>query len=81
MPAFIIALVLVLALTLLLNRHPSTFLFYALLPGTIVNLLITGGHGGSITEQKIGLVAGVVVNFLVYLMAALLLLRMRKSSN
>jgi hypothetical protein len=62
-----LASALVLFLTVLFHRNISnSFLLYALLPGTIVNLLITGGHGGPFIEERIGVVAGVVVNCLVY---------------
>ncbi len=81
MLAFMTAVVLVLALTLLLNRHPNIFLFYALLPGATLNLLITGGHGGTLIEERVGLVAGVVVNCLVYAGVIFLLLRLKKSSK
>ena len=79
--AFIIALALVLILTLVLNRYPNAFLFYALFPGMSVDLLITGGHGGTLTEERVGFVAGFVTNILVYSGAAFLLLRLRKPSN
>jgi hypothetical protein len=72
---------LVLVLTLLLNRHPNQFLFYALFPGAIVNLVITGGHGGTITAERVGFLTGFVTNILVYSGAAFLLLRLRKPSN
>jgi hypothetical protein len=81
--AVIFALVSVPLLTVLLNRNPdpSPFLVYALLPGIIVSLLITGGHGGTLVEERVGLVAGLIVNSLVYAGAVFLLLRMRRPSK
>ena len=79
--AVIFALVSVPLLTVLLNRNPSPFLFYALLPGIIVSLSITGGHGGTLIEERVGLVAGLIVNSLVYAGAVFLLLRMRMPSK
>ena len=81
--AVIFALVSVPLLTVLLNRNPdpSPFLVYALLPGIIVSLLITGGHGGTLIEERVGLVAGLIVNSLVYAGAVFLLLRMRRPSK
>jgi hypothetical protein len=81
--AVIFALVSVPPLTVLLNRNPdpSPFLVYALLPGIIVSLLITGGHGGTLIEERVGLVAGLIVNSLVYAGAVFLLLRMRRPSK
>jgi hypothetical protein len=81
--AVIFALVSVPLLTVLLNRNPdpSPFLVYALLPGIIVSLLITGGHGGTLIEERVGLVAGLIVNSLVYAGAIFLLLRIRGPSK
>jgi hypothetical protein len=81
--AVIFALVSVPLLTVLLNRNPdpSPFLVYALLPGIIVSLLITGGHGGTLIEERVGPLAGLIVNSLVYAGAAFLLLRMRRPSK
>jgi hypothetical protein len=81
--AIIFALVSVSVLTALLNRNPdpSPFLVYALLPGVIVSLLITGGHGGTLIEERVGLVAGLIVNCLVYAGAVFLLLRMKSPSK
>jgi hypothetical protein len=81
--AVIFALVSVPLLTVLLNRNPdpSPFLVYALLPGIIVSLLITGGHGGTLIEERVGLIAGLIVNSLVYAGAVFLLLRMRRPSK
>jgi len=81
--AIIFALVSVSLLTAFLNRNPdpSSFLIYALLPGIIVSLLITGGHGGTHIEERVGLVAGLIVNTLVYAGVVFLLLRMKKPSK
>jgi len=81
--AVVFALGSVLLLTALLYRSPdpSPFLFYALLPGNIVSLSITGGHGGTLVQEGVGAVAGLIVNCMVYVGAVFLLLRMRRPSN
>jgi hypothetical protein len=79
--AIIFALVSVPILTALFYKNPGPFLFYALWPGTILSLLITGGHGGTRLEDRVGPVAGLIVNCLVYAGAALLLLRIRRPSK
>jgi len=43
-------------------RTLSDSLLIPLAPGEIVALLITGGHGGTHTEEVIATVAGVIVN-------------------
>jgi uncharacterized membrane protein len=59
-------LLFVIALTVMIYRIESPVLFYLLYPGEIVSLLITGGHGGTLLQDRIAPVASVAVNFLVY---------------
>jgi hypothetical protein len=54
------------ALTVLIKRFDSAFLFYALYPGLMVGLAIHGVHGGTEAEEFWGMVAGFVVNFFAY---------------
>jgi hypothetical protein len=54
----------------LLGRTASQIIFYTALPGVILHLVITGGHGGTIMEDRFGSVLEVVVNAVFY--AALL---------
>jgi len=47
-----------------LNRVTLTpFLFY---PGLMVHLLITGAHGGTLAQEKIGFVAELLTNLTIY---------------
>jgi hypothetical protein len=77
--AFIFLVVLV--LTALCSWHPNMFLFCALYPGIVAGLSVSNVPGGAAAQFKLGFAVEVVVNFLVYSSALLLLLRPRKSSN
>jgi hypothetical protein len=57
----------------------SAVVFYALLPGNIVSLLITGGHGGTEFEEAVAPFVGAAVNVGVYSMLVLALLRARQT--
>jgi hypothetical protein len=50
----------------LLETTPSNVVVYTALPGVIVHLLITGGHGGTIMEERFGAVLEVGVNTVFY---------------
>lgn len=56
-------------------------LAYPLYPGLMVHLLITGGHGGTLTQEKIAFAAELVANLLAYLLATFALLRVIRRSN
>jgi len=77
------SLVFVAFLTFFEHRTPSVALFYLLYPGSILSLLIAGGHGGTMFEETIALVAGLIVNMLVYavLCAGLLVASRRAGSR
>jgi hypothetical protein len=47
-------------------RTTSTTLIYLLYPGDMLSLLITGGHGGTLIEDRAGLAVGVLVNTVFY---------------
>jgi hypothetical protein len=70
-------------LTFFEYRTASTTLIHLLYPGAMLSLLITGGHGGTLLEEKAGLAAGVLVNTLFYavLCGGLLAARDRVSSR
>jgi hypothetical protein len=70
----------VLILTALFSWHPNLFLFWALYPGIVAQFSVSNVHGGTPAQYKIGIAVGIVVNFLVYSAAALLLRRARKPS-
>jgi hypothetical protein len=59
-------LVIVALLTVFEYRTASAALFYLLYPGSVLSMLITGGHGGTKLEEGMALVAGLIVNTLVY---------------
>jgi len=40
--------------------------FYAAMPGVMAHLLITGGHGGTLTEERLGSVLEIAVNTVFY---------------
>jgi hypothetical protein len=66
-------------LTLLFHFfYNSAILFYLLFPGLMIGLLITGGHGGTRTEEAIAPIAAFVVNFLFYFMFAVGVLQIRR---
>src|SRR5436309_3575543 len=50
-------------------------LAYPLYPGLMVHLLITGGHGGTLAQEKIAFAAELGANLLAYLLATFALLR------
>lgn len=56
----------VLLLSLIERNATSPVLFYLLFPGNAIILLVAGGHGGTITQERIALAAGFVVNVLIY---------------
>jgi hypothetical protein len=60
--AIAISFVTVVPLTIASHLTDSIFFFYALYPGAIVSLLITGGHGGTRTEEAIAPIVGSLVN-------------------
>lgn len=60
------ALAIVTCLTLLDRATESGLFFFLLYPGAALSLLITGGHGGTISEEVTALAAGFLVNTLVY---------------
>ncbi len=73
------SLAIVTCLTLLSRATESVVFFFLLYPGAALSLLITGGHGGTLSEERAGLVVGFLVNRFVYaaLFAALLALHSR----
>ena len=50
-------------------------ILYPLMPGLIAGLLITGGHGGTATEEKIAAIVAALVNAVFY--SALILISRR----
>ena len=53
-------------LSLLWHFFISELLFYLLFPGLVIGILITGGHGGTVGEERIASVVSFAVNALVY---------------
>ena len=66
----LIAIVIVLPLTFLLSRNPPAWaggpLRILLFPGMVVSVFITGGHGGTETQEHVALVASTLVNLAFY---------------
>jgi len=64
----LIATVLVVALSIMQwkCKFCSVVLFYALFPGNIFSLLITGGHGGTVAEEAVAPYVGALTNIAVY---------------
>jgi hypothetical protein len=58
--------VIVALLTFFEQRTASAALFYLLYPGSVLSLLITGGHGGTKFEDWMALVASLIVNTVAY---------------
>jgi hypothetical protein len=58
--------VIVALLTFFEYRTASAAFFYLLYPGSVLSMLITGGHGGTKFEEGTALVASLIVNTLVY---------------
>ena len=56
----------VIPLTIIEHVCVPSVLFYVLFPGMAVELLITGGHGGTRAEEAVAPFVGVAVNILVY---------------
>ena len=77
MMAGVAAFVIVWTILVHAQSHWNPILAYPLYPGNMVHLLVTGGHGGTLTQEKIGLAA----NLFVYLAAAFILLRVVRSSK
>jgi hypothetical protein len=57
------------------QSHWNPILAYPLHPGEMVGLRITGGHGGTIAQDRVGFAAELTANLIVYLAAASILLR------
>jgi len=70
---FFIATVVVVLLTLIFQKLLTPVLFYALWPGNVLSLAITGGHGGTAFQQVFAPIAGVFLNILVYFIVMLAL--------
>jgi len=60
------SLLIVALFTLFLNRTGSAVWFYLLYPGSVLSLLIKGGHGGTKSEEGLALVASLLMNTVAY---------------
>ena len=79
--ALIAVCVFVIVLTALNRVTLTPFLFYSLYPGLMVHLLITGAHGGTLAQEKIGFVAELLTNLTIYVSLALVCLRLARWSR
>lgn len=75
--AAIFSLVVVTTLALL-GRSSGSVVFFYLLPGWWISLLITGGHGGNVGVETVAFLARFLVNLVVYYGVITLLLSIRK---
>ena len=64
--SLLVSLVIVSGLTAAIRPIGSNVLFFLLYPGLMLSLLITGGHGGTVFEDRAGLAVGFVGNVVVY---------------
>ncbi len=63
------------------QSHWNPVLAYPLYPGNLVSLLVTGGHGGTITQDRVGFAAELSTNLFAYLAATFILFRAFRRSN
>jgi hypothetical protein len=63
------------------QSHWNPVLAYPLYPGNMVHLLVTGGHGGTRTQERVGFAAELTTNLFAYLAATFILLRAVRSSK
>lgn len=69
-----IGVVVVSSLNLVLRGLQIQAALYALLPGGICSLAITGGHGGSEAEETAGAIVAFTVNWVIYSVGIALIL-------
>jgi hypothetical protein len=62
-------------------RSSNLVLAAPLYPGLMVSLLVTGGHGGTLMQDKIAFVAELGTNLLAYGLVATVILRIARISN
>jgi hypothetical protein len=77
----VLAFVVVWTILVHAQSHWNPIVAYTLYPGNMVHLLVTGGHGGTLTQEKIGLAAELATNLLAYLAATFILLRVIRLSK
>lgn len=77
------SVVIVAFLMLLSYLTDAGVFFFLLYPGAALSLLITGGHGGTESENAIALMVSFVVNMIAYalLCAAVLVIRSREKGT
>jgi hypothetical protein len=59
----------------------SSSVFYALFPGNVVHLLITGGHGGTRAQEAVAPYVGCVTNIAAYSIVIFISARIGKSAK
>ncbi len=62
----LVSFAIVSVLAMLERSYGSSVFFYLLYPGNILGLVITGGHGGTHTENVLAAVLGFVANLCAY---------------
>jgi len=73
--------VFVIVLTVLNHVILTPILFYQLHLGLMVHLLITGAHGGTLAQEKIGFAAELLTNLTVYISLSFIGLRLARWSR
>jgi len=77
----VVASVIVWTILVHAQSHWNPILAYPLYPGDMVHLLVTGGHGGTLTQEKVGFAAELAANLFVYLAATFILLQVVRFSK
>jgi len=77
----VVAFVVVWTILVHAQLHWNPIVAYPLYPGNMVHLLVAGGPGGTLTQEKIGLAAELTTNLLAYLAATFILLRVIRFSK
>lgn len=75
----IVALGIAFANHTLLYRTLWPLFFYAGFPGVVTSLFITGGHGGTIAQERIAPVAEIAINTVFYFALLLCAVKLSKS--
>ena len=59
-------MIIVALLTIFSHSVEYSGFFYLLYPGNIVSQVITGGHGGTLLQERMALISSFILNVLVY---------------
>lgn len=71
----LLSIAIVISLTALQHKLRPSLFFYFLYPGNVIELIITGGHGGSHTEEALAPMLGFLINVCAYWLIGLFAVR------